>query len=620
MLRRTAASLTFLIPLLLVPRLNIALEKPSLIVVTIDTLRADHVNQSLMPALFRLGLESLTFTDAVTVAPLTLPAHASLLTGLYPFRHGVHDNNLFNLPREIPTYAEYLKAQGYATAAFVSSVVLDGRFGLNSGFDLYDDTREEIERPALQTLNRAEAWLGKTSQPFFLWIHLFEPHAPYLSGSYAGEVKIVDRELARFFDFLRRGGYWDRSLLTVTSDHGESLGEHGEQTHGFFLYEAALRIPWILRVPGQPPRRFPHQVRIIDVMPTMLQYAGLPGMSPQVQGISLVPFVNSGSSPNLQAYCETYLPRYQFNWSELKGIRTGARKFIEAPQPELYDLGRDPGEKDNQAARQAEAVRGFRKSLSVLEQGTRETKPTPADPALVDRFKSLGYIGYSPSTVSTPAGKLPDPKGKLAVYSLTMKALELSEGGKPAEALEELARAEALDPNVAQVHFLKGSILGGMGRYKEAIPALQQTLKLNPRFVLARFKIALAWLREGDPDRAEGALQEVLREEPRNFRAIHNLAAIAYSQGDFARAEELEKRALAVNAEYFEAWNTLGAIYVVEKRNDAAIEACKKATRLNPKSGLAYYNLSLAYRNAGDSASAQEAAANACRLDNRYCK
>ena len=218
-----------------------------------------------------MAREAVRFETAVTVAPVTLPAHASLLTGTYPPAHGVRDNQIFSLAPETATYTAWLKARGYATGAFVSAIVLDHRYGLNNGFDTYDDEMSGAsERSARETLDRAERWVGSARQPFFLWVHLFEPHAPYVAGSYAAEVTAVDSELDRFFNALRGRGIWDDLVVSVTSDHGESLGEHGESTHGYFVYDSTVRIPWILKAPGVKARQFAHQVRIVDVLPTMI--------------------------------------------------------------------------------------------------------------------------------------------------------------------------------------------------------------------------------------------------------------------------------------------------------------------------------------------------------------
>jgi choline-sulfatase len=596
----------------------------SILVITVDTLRADHVTAGIAPALARLASEAIVFDTAITVSPLTLPSHASLLTAQFPPAHGVRDNTIYSLRPGKRTYATMLRERGYATAAFVSAVVLDSRHGLDAGFDIYDDEIGAApERRAQDTIGRARQWIAANAgpRPFFVWIHLFEPHAPYLSGSYANEVTTVDRELDGLFSSLREQKIWDDLVLGVTSDHGESLGEHGEQTHGFFVYDSTLRIPWILKAPGRKPLRFPHQVRIVDAMPTMTAFAGAGVILPtDVDGVDLGPWFQRESSPGLEAYADTLLPRDQFQWSELRALRTERLKFIAAPRPELFDLAADPGERRNVISeRPADATR-MRTILEALERPRAEASSRIAsDPAIQERFMALGYIGYSPPS-ATDTGTLPDPKDKLDVYNLTMSALELSEGGRPSEALAALARAERLDAGVTQVHYLKGSILGTQERYAEAAAALERAVALNPRYVAARFKLALAYVRLQRPDRAEAMLRSVVADEPHNVRAHHNLAAIAYSRGDLAEAERLERQAIAIDARYVEAWNTLGAIHLVAKRPAAALEALNTAVRLDPSHGQAHYNLALALRAAGQAAAAESAAARACALDRRFCR
>lgn len=593
-------------------------------VITVDTLRADHVTPGIAPALARLASEAIVFDTAITVTPLTLPSHASLLTAQFPPAHGVRDNSIYSLPAGTRTYTTMLRERGYATAAFVSAVVLDSRYGLDAGFDTYDDELGGApERPARETIGRAREWLAAHAgpRPFFVWIHLFEPHAPYLSGSYAGEVTAGDRELDALFSTLRERKIWDDLVLGVTSDHGESLGEHGEQTHGFFVYDSTLRIPWIVKAPGRTPLRFPHQVRIVDAMPTMtaLANAGI-SVPTDVDGVDLGPWLQRESSPGLEAYADTLLPRDQFQWSELRALRTERLKYIDAPRPELFDLAADPGERRNVIAERPADAQRMRTILEALERRrTAGPSRVASDPAIEERFMALGYIGYSPVS-ATGKEALPDPKDKLDVYSLTMSALELSEAGKPTEALAALARAERLDPGVTQIHYLKGSILGTQERYAEAASALERAVALNPRYVTARFKLALAYVRLKRPDRAEAMLRSVLADEPRNVRAHHNLAAIAYSRGDLVEAERLERQAIAIDGRYVEAWNTLGAIHLVAKRPVEAVEALNTAIRLDPSNGQAHYNLALALRAAGQAAAAESTAARACALDPRFCR
>ena len=552
-----------------------------------------------------------------------------------------------------------------SAGAFVSSIVLDKRYGLDAGFDTYDDVMPDgaPERSAQETLQRAAQWLtartaaaGRSEAsgtrapaagapaPFFLWIHLFEPHAPYKTGSYAGEVTAVDRELDRFFALLRERGLWNDTVLSVTSDHGESLGEHGEATHGYYVYDSTIRIPWILKVPGQTARRVGAQVRLVDVMPTMIELAGA-GAGADAQAVkalgvkgahgeSLAAYLAKGSFPALEAYSETFLPRNQFNWSELRAIRagggsdSGAYKFIDAPEPELYSLAQDPAEAKNVVANAAEAPRvaAMKKIITSLEQDSRAvaaaaTHGPSSDIVEAEKFLSLGYIGQSsPAAAAASGAKLPDPKTKIAIYQLVMSSIDLNETGKSGEALAALKRAAAMDPSVTQVHYLQGLILGGQQRYAEAAAALERTIALNPRHVLARFKLALAWLRLNRTADAEKALNTVLEDEPRNFRAYHNLAAIAYARGDLRRAESLERQALAIDGDYFESWNTLGAIYVVEKRAAEALQALNKATAIKPSSGQAQYNLALALQASGNLDAAQAAADKACSLEQRYCQ
>jgi choline-sulfatase len=594
----------------------------SIVLITIDTLRADHVNPETTPTLAALAAEAVSFDQAITVAPLTLPAHASLLTAQFPPRHGVRDNQIFTLPESAATYPSMLKQRGYATAAFVSAVVLDHRYGLNRGFDVYDDEIAGPERAAAETLARAERWIGGAGRPFFVWVHLFEPHAPYRAGSYAAEVTSADTALAGFFSHLRGAGLWDDLVLSITADHGEALGEHGEKTHGFFVYDAALRIPWILKAPGLASERVQQLVRIVDIMPTVAELAApKAALAEEIDGVSFaLPAARRGSS-NLHAYSETYLPPHQFGWSPLKAIRTERFKYIEAPQPELYDLKADAGEKTNIVSSNAADADRLRRALNAMARGTQAaTRPADVDPRLAAQLASLGYVSSSAAMVDPETPNLPDPKTKLDVYNLTMTALELSESGDLTAALDAVQQAERLDPAVAQVQFLEGTLLGQMGRNDQAVAALERTLALAPRYAAARFKLAIALVRLGRTDQATNTLKELLSQEPGDFRAWHNLAAIAYSRGDLDEAERLERRALAIAPDYAEAWNTLGAIALVRKQTDAALESLERATRLAPQNGQAFRNLSLALRQAGKADAARTAADRACALDQRLCR
>ena len=573
------------------------------------------------PTLAALAAEAVSFDQVITVAPLTLPAHASLLTAQFPPRHGVRDNQIYTLSASATTYPWMLKQQGYATAAFVSAVVLDHRYGLNRGFDVYDDEIAGPERAAAETLARAERWIAAAEKPFFVWVHLFEPHAPYLAGSYAAEVTSVDSALAGFFKQLRDGGRWDDLVLSITADHGEALGEHGEKTHGFFVYDAVLRIPWILKAPGLASERVQQLVRIVDIMPTVAELADpKAAIAGEIDGVSFASTAARRSSSNLHAYSETYLPPDQFGWSALKAIRTGRFKYIEAPQAELYDLEADAGEQTNVLSSNGADADRLRRALNGIARGTQAaTRPPDVDPRLAAQLASLGYVSSAAAMVDPETPNLPDPKTKLDVYNLTMTGLELSESSDLAAALKAVQDAKRLDPAVAQVLFLEGTLLGQMGRNDQAVAALERTLALAPRYAAARFKLAMALVRLGRTEQATNTLNELLREEPGDFRAWHNLAAIAYSRGDLDEAERLERKAIAIAPDYAEAWNTLGAIALVRKQPDAAIESLERATRLAPQNAQAFRNLSLALRQAGKADAARIAADRACALDRRFC-
>jgi tetratricopeptide (TPR) repeat protein len=421
-------------------------------------------------------------------------------------------------------------------------------------------------------------------------------------------------------------GMWDDVIISVTADHGESLGEHGEKTHGFFLYDATLRIPWILKMPGMRARHVPELVRIVDEMPTILDLAGAGdpegGRSP-IDGVSLAAALASGSTIGRAAgvaYSETFLPRDQFGWSPLTAIRSDRFKYIGGPDPELYDLTADPHEAANVLASLPEEEERLKRVLGTI---ARTPAPSQArrvsDPAMSEKLMSLGYVAYSPSAANTGTATLQDPKSKIGVYTLTMAALEFSENGDLQSALRAIDEAERLDPNVAQVEFVKGTLLGNSDRYEEAVKALERTLELNPDYTAARFKLALAWLRIGHSGRAAEALQAVVRQQPDDFRAWHNLAAVAYSRGDLDQAETLERKAVALSPGYAEAWNTLGAIALIRRQTAPAVDALTRATELGPQNAQAFQNLSLALRAAGEQERARAAAARACAIDKRFC-
>ena len=412
----------------------------NLVIITLDTARADRLSpyglmNAPMPALERLAREGVVFDQATSVAPLTLPAHASLFTGLLPTKHQVRDNADRPLATEMLTLAEILKARGFQTGAFVGSIVLDPARGLAQGFDRYDAVDParapvgSLESRARQrrgddVVTEALRWLASARDaPFLLWTHLYDPHRPYdppepylsnYGDAYIGEIAFADAQIGRLLDALDARGLTEKTIVVVVGDHGESLGDHGERDHGVFVYESVLRIPLIVRAPSIAARRVGAVVRLTDVMPTALDLLGI--AAPPIDGVSLGELLlGSRRDLALEAYSESLYPR-RFGWSALHALREGRYKLIDAPRPELYDLERDPFEERNLFAERTTTAAAMRHRLRTLA-GSHTGVAAPAGsatPETAARLSSLGYIG-SPVPPALDSANLPDPKDCIAL-------------------------------------------------------------------------------------------------------------------------------------------------------------------------------------------------------------
>lgn len=419
----------------------------NVVLITLDTTRADRLSpygfmDAPMPALERLAREGVVFDQAMSVAPLTLPAHTSLFTGLLPPRHGVRDNADPPLGAMIPTLAELLRARGVRTGAFVGSTVLDADRGLARGFDRYGGV--ETDGPVPTPQRRADAvatdaigWLDSVAgSPFFLWAHFYDPHRPYdapepyrSTGAdpYIAEIVFADAQIARLLSAFERLGTLEQTVIIVVADHGESLGDHGERDHGIFLYDSVMRVPLIIRVPGARPGRVADVVRITDLMPTMLELSGAPAAASD--GVSLAGVLNGTRRyADLESYSESLYPQ-RFGWSPLRALRAGRFKFIEAPRPELYDLERDPFEQRNIHGDRPTVAAAMRRRLASMSAfdggGTGADSRRSVTPDVQQRLAALGYIGTAPIPASASA-TYPDPKDCLAGHQarrdLTMPA------------------------------------------------------------------------------------------------------------------------------------------------------------------------------------------------------
>jgi arylsulfatase A-like enzyme len=546
------------------------------VLITVDTLRADRLGcygaeRAHTPRMDTLAASGVRFETAISPAPLTLPAHASLMTALDPPQHGVRHNSIHRLPESLPTLAESLRAAGFSTAAFVGAVVLDRRFGLARGFEVYDDeghrwsspTVGYSERTADAVVDAALEWLASAPPRFFLWVHFYDPHARYTpppgfaagfaSDRYAGEIAFVDGELGRLLDGVEAHFGASGTLVALTSDHGESLGEHGEQTHAYGIYDATQRIPLILSGPGLPAGRVVEApVRLIDVAPTLLAAVGLPSL-PAAAGRDLAPRIAAAGSAEggEPAYLETLATHLDYGWSPLVGLRTRRFKYIRAPRPELYDLVADPDELHDLAAERPELVRRLDAELELRLAGAR-SESVHVELSETERasLRSLGYL--VPAVAGVGAGDRgplsqrggPDPKDEIGLLERVARAEGLAERGRLAEGL---ALLEELAEPPPHVRILRASLRQNAGRSALAVEDARRALALEPRRVDARLILAAALESLGELVAARDAFEQALRFEPRSLLAWRGVLRISERMRDAPAAERARVRIEALS-------------------------------------------------------------------------
>ena len=609
-----------------------ARRSPDVLLISIDTLRADRLGcyghaEAQTPALDALAARGLRFTQATTTTPLTLPAHASLLTGTFPSRHGVRDNGGFYLGDEPRSLASVLKAHGYRTGGFVSAFVLDSRWGVQQGFERYFDDfdlskyegrgLDAVQRRGDETVAKMLEWLGQESgRPLFAWVHLYDPHTPYdapepyrsrfpktLEGAYDAEVAWSDALVQRLLDGLAARGRLKRTVLAVVGDHGEALGEHGEATHGFFLYDATLQIPLIFAGPGVPALRVDEQVRIVDVMPTLLELAGVP-LPAGVQGVSLMPLAH-GKSLGLTALAETWYPRYHYGWSELTALRDRQYKFVQAPRPELYGLTGDPGETSDLAGREPARVaalqRALQEKLAGLGGAPPARAPEPVDPEAEERLAALGYAGGVASERALEERPRADPKDRIELYNLLREATQSSLEGRLDEAVAQLGEALSRDPEIVEAYTLLGNVQMKAGRPGEAVAAYRHALELDSKHQGAAFSLALAYKQMGRAADAEAGFERARQLDPRGSKALWQLADLWMQQGRFDRAEGVLQEALARKVDRPAFLLKLGECYIDMKRYDEAGRLLGEALSIRPALAGAHYDLALVHEARGES-------------------
>jgi choline-sulfatase len=577
----------------------------SLLLVTLDTTRADRLGcyghaDARTPNLDRLATRGARFERAYAHVPLTLPTHASLLTGTLPPEHGLHDNGRAALGPELTTMAELFAARGHRTGAFVSAAALDRSFGLDRGFEVYDDRLEAdgaraLDRPADAVVDAAVAWLAEAPEaPFFLWVHFYDPHAEYapppdfaLPDPYDGELAHVDAEVGRLLSWLESRRLDARTLVVVVADHGESLGEKGEPTHASLIYDGTQRIPLLVALPGVLPGGVvvDDLVQQADLLPTVLE---LYGWAPPegVSGASFAPLLRGGVREERPVWIESEYAALNFGWSPLRGLVSGRWKLIDGPRPELYDLEDDPGETRDLAAQRPEVVERLRGELAALaaELRPRATAGAGGDPDLARRLSGLGYA--QGGDAAPGEGAAVNPVDHVDVLADYHAAIGFQNRGEYARMVAPLERAVARFPDSVGFRTQLGDAHRRLGRAAEARAELEAALALDPTYEAALFYLAELDRAEGDGAAARAGFLRVLELRPAYLPAREALAALDLAAGDAAAALAGHERLVADDGDDPRRWLALADVAAAAGAPRRRAEALARAAALAPEDPL----------------------------------
>lgn len=641
--------------------------RPPVILISVDTLRADHLScygyrRIRTPAIDSIGKGGTLFTQIDSQVPLTFPSHVSLLTSSYPFSNGIGDNSEV-LGSGAITLATVLKSQGYSTGAFVGGFALDRRFGLDQGFDVYDSPFDlnrqqgvdpsDLKRPGIDVTRSAEAWLDKNAAgPFFLFLHFYDLHTPYqlpadararLGGSgYDAELRYVDETLGQFWDFLREKNLLDKVLVVFLSDHGESLGEHGEATHGYFIYESTLHVPLIIHWPegtGPFPARVKEPASLLDVAPTILQFLSiLP--PPRFQGKDLLqPLGSKTPRPPSEVYSESRYAHNHYRCSALRSLRDGGYKYIEAPKPELYDLDQDPHELNNLYRHQKVLARSLHERLRSL-LGRYPTAhlslASAVSPEVVEQLSALGYVtGTSAHRDDSDSGA--DPKDRIVQYQEIHRAISMAYSGRLKESVAALESVLTKTPNLPDARNILGLFQQKLGQHEQAARNFRYVLMQDPSNVLAHYNLAVSyfnlsrtddairelnavvaiatdsgralehvttpaqellgiiWMQQKEYSRGRIQFERLLTIAPRDYVAHYNLGWLAGMEGNLDEGVRHLQVAVDVEPDNAEAHTALGSLYLRRGNLPEAQDQFADATRLTPKTALAHYNLGVVF-------------------------
>jgi len=624
-----------------------ATAQPNVILITLDTTRADRMgflgsNRGLTPNLDALARQGTVFTRAYSQAPLTTVSHATLLSGTYPPYHAVHDFSV-PLPDDVPDIADEFRKRGYRTAAFVGALILDPVNGMapgfNRGFDTYDagfrlrqgredDRYQSLERRAAEVVARAQKWLeSNSSQPFFLWVHVFDPHEPYeapapwgqrFKDPYDGEIAYTDSVMGKLFDFLRQRNLMTSSTVVVAADHGEAFGEHGEFTHGVLLYDTTIHVPLLVKFHDGHWKgvRYTGQVSLVDVAPTVLAAVNAPAPA-EMQGRNLIPLLQRPPA-DLPSYAETQYSRRAFGWSALQALRSGGLLYVHAPRAELYDMAADPEAKQNLAdSRKADARRmdtqldNFRKRISSDRSSDPANSKT--DPRLLEKLTALGYVSGGGATTK-PDSELFDPKDKVQVANQVHAATLMLEQGEQANAIPVLRKILTTDPQIFVAQMQLGMAYSKLRNYREAVTPLRRATELMPTSGPAHFALGRALLSVGDLQAGAGELEVAVELMPSTLGPQFYLATAYAATGRTEQAMEYCRKTLALDSNHYGANLLLGRMLTVLGNPVAGLPHLERAVGQRPNSAEAHRLLADTYARLGRAADAERARAAAARL------
>lgn len=608
----------------------------NVLLITLDTTRADRIGaygyaQANTPNLDALAREGVRFDNATAQAPITGPSHAAILTGHYPARHGVRDNATTPLPDEARTLAEVLSETGFATGGFVGAFILDRPYGFAQGFQAFNGgfsrvdsgTEANAERKGSSVVDDAVKWMNGLdgSKPFFGWVHLYDPHVPY-DGGYDSEIAFVDAQVGRLLNALGSGGTIEETLVVVTADHGESLGEHGEDEHGVFLYDAVLRVPLIMRGPGvKRGHVVAEQVRGIDLFPTILEAAGVarPG---GIDGESVWALAGGGSRSSVPpSYAESYYPRFHYGWSELRSIRADGWKAVDAPKPEIYDLRDDPSEQRNlYASQQALADRMIADAARIDREmgGGAGVAVKQPDRETMERLRSLGYVG-SVAAPSTTGARGPDPKDRIAErrrYSQAVSsAIDDLRNGRPADAVATLQRLVKENERAYDLHQLLGEAYETQGQLDRALGEYEFAALLNPEAAGPKLSAAEVQLARKNPAAARTLLDEAARLDPASFDVALVTGRVLEAEGRTNDAIAAYQKAIAVNGANPRPRRLLVELAIAANRYDVAEAQLQQLVRMGYQPARSHAALGRLAQMRGANAEAAEHYRAALRID-----